>query len=179
MLLLVLRLVVQNRGEDWLFGVLQAARVHQLDLRGLADWGLVDLNILVAVRVTQSVNDLRNRSQFSGRVLQRQDSVAVTVGLLPRNVLAVRRCVVRADGRQVMVLVAVRRHVVGLQFQPVDVVDAGSVGAALGDHSAGLRVNGASVHGLAFVEGFSVVGVKFVGYAARVTCIDKRFLFTL
>ena len=52
MLLLVLRLVMQNRGEDWLFGVLQAARVHQLNLWSLADRGLVDLNILMAVRVT-------------------------------------------------------------------------------------------------------------------------------
>lgn len=51
MLLLVLRLVVQNRGEDRLFGVLQAARVHQLNLRSLMDWGLMDLNILMAIRV--------------------------------------------------------------------------------------------------------------------------------
>ena len=78
-----------------------------------------------------------------------------------------------------VILVAVRRHVVTRQLQALHVVDPCRARVALWNDAASLRVNSTSMQGLALVERLSVVGIKLVVHAARVSSIDERLLLAV
>ena len=78
-----------------------------------------------------------------------------------------------------VILVAVRRHVVTRQLQALHVVNTCRASVALWNDAASLRVNSASVQGLALVKRLSIVGIKLVVHAACVSGIDERLLLAV